>query len=435
MLRHVKPALAPATLAALAVGAPRTSQAAPALPAAPLSLADAVHLAQTRNERARIADLQIDVAEAGVERARGAFLPILTLAGSDQQRPSPDKPENVGQASLTLSQPLLNASAWPLYGQAKRTADAQHAQSADDQRLLTFDAARAFLAVLTADEVVQAAKRQLDNAAANLADAQARAQAQLASSNDVTRAQLDLSSAGREVELDQGVLDNAYVQLGFVVVAPVTGPLVAPADTLQAAQGPIPALPGLVTFALDHRPDVLAGRYAVAAAHDFADEPLLRLVPTVGLQGQATATTNAPATTNRTTDESLTATLTWTLYDSGVRYADKHSRDAQAAIAELNLAALARSVDAGVRSAAALLQASQGAFRVAGQAVAAARQNAEESAILYRQGLAKAIELVDANDSRFTAEVSYANAEYAMAQAYLNLRQALGLDPLGTELR
>jgi hypothetical protein len=42
---------------------------------------------------------------------------------------------------------------------------------------------------------------------------------------------------------------------------------------------------------------------------------------------------------------------------------------------------------------------------------------------------------VDANDSRFTAEVNYAAAEFAMAQAYLSLRQALGLDALGTELR
>ena len=69
------------------------------------------------------------------------------------------------------------------------------------------------------------------------------------------------------------------------------------------------------------------------------------------------------------------------------------------------------------------------------QARDAARQNVDETAILYRQGLAKAIELVDANDSRFTAEVNYAVAQYSMAEAYLNLRQAMGLDPLGTELK
>ena len=62
-------------------------------------------------------------------------------------------------------------------------------------------------------------------------------------------------------------------------------------------------------------------------------------------------------------------------------------------------------------------------------------QSVEETAILYRQGLARAIELVDATDQRFTAEVNHASAEFTMAQAYLSLRQALGLEPLGTELK
>ena len=88
-----------------------------------------------------------------------------------------------------------------------------------------------------------------------------------------------------------------------------------------------------------------------------------------------------------------------------------------------------------MRSAVALLVAAQAAFHAADEAVKFAAQNVEETAILYRQGLGKALELVDANDSRFTAEVNFASAEFAMAQAYLGLRQALGLDPLGTELR
>jgi outer membrane protein TolC len=121
------------------------------------------------------------------------------------------------------------------------------------------------------------------------------------------------------------------------------------------------------------------------------------------------------------------------LYDAGLRYADRHSRDAQASIADLNLRQLGRSVDAQVRGSAALLVSAQAALVVAEDAMKAARQGVDEAAILYRQGLAKAIELVDANDTRFTSEINYAGAEYAMAQAYLNLRQSLGLGPLETE--
>jgi outer membrane protein TolC len=82
-----------------------------------------------------------------------------------------------------------------------------------------------------------------------------------------------------------------------------------------------------------------------------------------------------------------------------------------------------------------LLEAAQRALRQADAAAQAARVNVEETAILYRQGLAKAIELVDATDSRFEAEVAFSLAEFALAQSYLNLRQALGLDAFGKEPR
>jgi outer membrane protein TolC len=146
------------------------------------------------------------------------------------------------------------------------------------------------------------------------------------------------------------------------------------------------------------------------------------------------ATTNA-ATSGKWHDESLAATLTWTLYDAGVRYADKHSRDASAEIADLTLVALVRNVDSQVRGAVVTMLASQTALRASERAMEASRHSVDETAVLYKQGLAKAIELVDANDSRFIAEVNYAQAEYSLALAYIALRQALGLDPLGTEVK
>ncbi len=399
----------------------------------PMTLQNAVQLAVTRNERARISDLNVVVADAAVEKARTAFLPVLQAQGQDTQHATAN-PANVGTASITVNQPLINASAFPLYAQAKRLADAQGYQNVDDKRLLGFSAATAFFAVLNAQDVVNAAQRQLDNAKANLSDTQALAKSGLTSTNDVTRAEVDLQGAARELETDKGTLDNAYVQLAFTVNAPIPSSVVPPSPTLLAAQQAPGAPDPLVRLALGHRPDVQVAEYQAMAAHDGADEPMLRIVPTLGLQGGATATTNVPPK-GQWDDATLQATLSWTLYDAGVRYADKHSRDAQAEIADLQIKLLERTVDAQVRSAVAVLLSAQSALRVADSAVQSARKNVEETAILYRQGLMKAIELVDANDSRFTAEVNYASAVFAMAQAYLGLRQALGLDALGTELR
>jgi outer membrane protein TolC len=435
MFRRTASIGAAAVAAALAGRAEAADPASPAGGGGALRLEDAVRLALTRNERARISDLNVVVAEAAVEKARTAFLPLLTAQGQDVQHAyagAPRAPNNIGQATVTLTQSVINASAYPLYSQALRLADAQHAQNIDDKRLLAFNAASAFFLVLNAQQVLQAAQRQLANAKANLQNTQARAEAQLTSSNDVTRAQIDMASAAREAQVDQGTLESDFAQLAFTINAPVPAGLEPPQATLASAQQPPGSADSLVRFAVDHRPDVLAARYAAMAAHDFAGEPLLRLVPTLNVQGQTLVTGNPAARWN---DESLQATLNWTLYDQGVRYADKHSRDATAEIADLNLQQLHRTIDEQVRSTLAILIAAQGAFRVAQDAVTAARQSVDETSILYRQGLAKAIELVDANDTRFTAEINYASAEYGVAQAYLSLRQALGLDPLGTELR
>jgi outer membrane protein TolC len=235
------------------------------------------------------------------------------------------------------------------------------------------------------------------------------------------------------VEGDQGNARNAAIQLGLLLDAPPPTTLASPDAMLEASRRPVADVEPLVRGALQRRLDLSSLQHAAQAAHDAAREPLLRLAPTLGFSGQAQATTNTDAT-GRWADGALQLTLTWVLYDAGQRYADLHSRDASAQIADLQALARARGVQADVQGAVTTLQAAQNTFAVADKAVAVAHRNASETEALYKQGLAKAIELIDANDQVFLAEVSDAEARYSMALAYLDLRLALGLDPLGLEL-
>ena len=418
----------------------RAAQADPTTGGRPLRIEDAVELALARNENSKIADEQVHVADAAVEKARTAFLPVLSATATDTARPynivkagSTVVPYNTGTGNATIAQPLLNASAWPLLRQAQRLLDAQRASSIDSKRLLSFGAATAFFQTLASEEVLEAAKRSTDVARANLNYAQARVDAQLNSSNDVTRAQLDLANGEQQIANNEGSVERAYLQLGFVINALVQGPLAPPTITLHAASLPVPKVDDLLAVAIARRPDLVASRHTSRAAHLFAEEPLLRIVPTVGVAGVVAGNSNS--TTGRTFDETLAATITWPIFDAGVRYADKHARDALASVTDLQFDLLTRSVANDVHEAVATLVASQKALRSAGDAVTAARKSLGETATLYRQGLATALELTDANDSQFGAEVGYASAELATALAYLALRQAMGLDPLGTELR
>jgi outer membrane protein TolC len=394
-----------------------------------LTLEQAVQLALGRNERAAISELNVEVADAGVARARVAFLPVLAATGSGNWAPEDKQPTKTAKGQLSLNQPLIVPPAWPLYDQAKHALEAQRAQTVDDKRQLAFDAAKAYFAVLLADEVVQAAQKKLDTAQENLKDTDAQVKAQLVSSNDVTRAQVDLGSSQRELAADQGSLEAAYISLEFLVSSKVPRGLSVPNALLTASQRPVTTPDALVATALKARPDLAAKKASGLAAHDFAREPRMRWFPTLAFQAIFSATSNPPATGNAV-DGSLALTAAWTIYDAGARDADARSRDASAAIADLNTQALLRSIDAQVRAAAAQLVASQQALGAAKTAMDSSRKSASETAILYRQGLAKAIELVDANEQRFLAEVNYAEAEFSLATTYLSLLQAMGRGPL-----
>jgi outer membrane protein TolC len=413
-----------------------------------LRIEDAVSLALTRNERAKIADLNVTVAEAGVMRARSAFLPTLVANGSYTQKPDDvvdpkrattsiwNSATSSAGASVTLSQPLLNASAFPLYAQAKQVLEGTAAQSSDDKRILAFDAVRSFFFALSTDAVLAAATTRLKTAQANLADTQERVKAGLVSTNDATRAEIDLANAQHELENDKGNTQVAYVALAYTINAPVPTMLATPNALLAAGRAPAPPVDGLVRLAIATRPDLASKRHLALAAHDFASEPLLRLIPFIGLTGSfSLATDETLAGHGFYNTEFLGLSMSWPLFDAGVRYADKRSRDAQANIADLTTDTLLRTVAAQVRESVITLQASQNALDAASRALDAAKRSADETATLYKQGLAKAIELVDANDSRFLAEVSYIDAEYSVALAYVALRQAIGLAPIGTELK
>ncbi len=428
---------AASAVTALAGGPVAHGDAPGATPAAVsgLTLAQAIELALTRNERAQISDLNIAVADAGVQKAKVAFLPVLSAVGSDTFGPFDKSPRDTAKGSVTLSQPLITPSAFPLYSQAKQLLASQRAQSVDDKRLLAYDAARAFFAVLLADKVVQAAQRKLETAKADVADTTAQFKAQLVSSNDVTRAQVTEADTERELASDGGALDAAYIELEFTINAVVARNLAEPTSLLAAGRLPPGNPEPLIAQGLAHRPDLVARARAADAAHDFAREPHLRFLPTLGISATAQAQSTTIQADGHDVDANIMLSAGWAIYDAGSRDADERSRTAQAEIADLTTTTLRRSVDQQVRTAIAQLAAAQQAMGGAKDSMDAARKSADETAILYKQGLAKAIELVDANNDRFSAEVTYAEAEFTVATAYLALRQAIGLDPVGPETK
>jgi outer membrane protein TolC len=402
---------------------------------APLTLAAAIDLALAHNERALKTPLRVEAAVGGVDHARAAFLPTLVATGIPAWSSIADKGGRnfSGSGALLLSQPLIEPPAFPLYSQARHTLEAERWGAVEDLRLLAFDTASAFLTALSTDQLLLAAEQRLARAQADMDDSAARAAAGLTSSNDVTRASVAVSTAQTQVATAQGNVERAYLQLAFLVGQSIKGPLAPPERTTSNARKNVWEPEEVARRAEDRRPDVKAAAEHTQSLLAFAREPLYRLAPTLGLVGALKQIID-PLPADTATSGSVTLTLTWTIYDAGVRYADRRTRLAQMESAWLDEHMLRRSVATDIATAVASLRAAREVLRVSEQAVVMAEKNTDETTILYKQGLAKAIEVTDANASRYDAEVTRATAKLGMEQAYLNLRFALGLGPISDEL-
>jgi outer membrane protein TolC len=94
-----------------------------------------------------------------------------------------------------------------------------------------------------------------------------------------------------------------------------------------------------------------------------------------------------------------------------------------------------RRVDVEVRNALVSLDIQRAAVKQARAAQQVAQKNAAETSELYRQGLASALEVADANISLFDADVALVRQRFTLGVTFLNLEAALGLDPFGKEPR
>lgn len=417
----------PGTAEADAAEAARQAEA----PGPGIRLEDAIHLALQNNERALKAPLRVQTAEGQLDRARTAFFPTLTAGGSGVWRATEDREGNNISTSgtVTLSQPILAPSAFPQYSQSSHQLESEKWGATQDKRQLSFDTAKSFLQVLTAERVLEAANRRVDRARQNLEDAEARAGAQLTSTNDATRSRIDLATALSQVAQAQGNMQKTRLQLEFLMGKKIEGTLAAPDRTTASAEryGSTPA--ATLAAAVDRRPDVRSSHERTEALRASAREPLYRLIPSINAQGQMRILPS-PLATEKALDETVTLNLTWTIFDAAARYADRKTRLSQADSQALDEHLLKRSVETDVKIAIVGLRTARESYKIANDALVSAQKNVEETEILYRQGLAKALEVTDANSKRFDAEVNRATAKLQMEQAYLDLRNALGFGPI-----
>lgn len=412
--------------------------------AAPLTLEQAVAQALATSEDARAARVRTQQADASIAAARSAFFPSVTLNGSYTRR-AREVTRNVGGedvtiqsinalgGNVTVAATLFDARAYPLLRAARRARDAASLDEREQRRQVAYAAAASYLTALGQERVVEAAVRRQEFAVARRRDVAARVDARLVSTNDRTQADLEVATATREVAEARADLELAYADLAWWIGADVTGPLVEPASLMADARGTAPAFDALSGDAQRQRPDLAAARQRIEVARETAKEPSRRAWPTLDLIGQYRVTNEAGLSGNNT-DWLVTLSASWELWDGGRRAAESRVAALDVELARLDAAATDRKTRTELRAALARLRGAQASLPPAEEVAAAAAKHTDEIAILYAQGLARALDVVDAGARRFDAEVAVTQARLDLAAAWLELSLAAGAPaPGGTK--
>ena len=400
-----------------------------------LTLREALDLAARNNEDVGIAEARIERARAIRREAYSAFLPDLAVSGTYTRRSGEVTREIDGDTVVvqavdalsgvaTLDLALFDARAFPVARSTTRQLQAQVESSAEIRRALAFGVSETYFAVLSAERLRDAAQRRVQVAEATVSDARIRLDAGLASGNELTRSELELATAQLARTQAQNSVRTTRLALGYLIGEDADRPLEEPAPSPVEPREP----EELERVAEERRPDLRAAQLRAEVARLLAREPLLRLVPTLGLRGTYRGTNEAGLSGNDT-DWNVATTLNWSIFDGGAAFAQRAARRAEYREASLVADALRRQVGVEIREARADLDTAQAALEQAEVRARVAQQNAEEVRVRFGEGLATALEQADAAVSAFEAEAELARQRFALAISQLAVRRAIGSWP------
>jgi outer membrane protein len=407
-----------------------------------LTLERATEIAIQQQPSVRITKAAIEAAYGHVDQARVALRPTVSLSGTASVGSEPVRDISAvnpvaggGFFTSTLSTGFKAQASWQIYDFG-RTAANIHAAEANAQAVessigtTTLDirssVAIAFLEAVARIRLVTVADTTVRSEEMHLDQARKFVAAQAKDPIEVAQAQSRTANARSALAQAQS---NAAVALA--VLRSAIG-WIDPATTFVVDQKwPTPpavdpdSLPALVDVARKHRPELVQLDKQVVAAEASVTAARAERRPVLDAVAQ---TQWGPDTNDWSPQPNWAAglTLSWQLFDGGKSKADVRVARAQVTGAIAQRDALLVSLNSELDAARSQIVANRANVIASNEAVAAARAALKLADARYTQGLGSQIELSDAQTGVTTAEGNLITAEWQLAEAWANLRRALG---------
>jgi len=438
--------VAPSPAATTSAGAPATNGeptlpniADPMLEPAPppahvlQSWQEALGLVRSRSVPYRTALAQIDVARARSREALAAALPTLqstafnTYARYEILRGTginyaavpptvtslPNPPVALG-AGLTLNVPLFAPKAWYDRGTAERAIDYAQISSKEAERQVVASVADTIVSAVTAERLADVTRSSLQGALSTLDLTQRRSALGASSSLDVLRAEQEVQLARANVVTASETLLRQREALGLALGFS-EGWGVNPDVRLDALAADARATCKQETD-VGKRSDVRAAAANVAVVERAKGSVDWAFWPTVNAQS-VLQTQNVRFNTQNNVSWTIAGTLSWMLYDGGLRYGQKDEAEANARIAREQLSDTRRRAELQVTQAFRSVKVAETNLAVSTKGREIATETARLARVAFINGSGTSFDLVDNANKLRQAEIDLTVKQFELLRA------------------
>jgi outer membrane protein TolC len=322
----------------------------------------------------------------------------------------------------TARVPLVKPSDWWAVAAAKDTERASSASLEATRRDLRAAFAQAAHASRAAEELVAASEAALKSAAELERSAGRRVAAGTSPPLDRLRAQTDRTARESDLAQARANLERSRLALGVLLGRERPVRVLVP-EAAPPADAGSPDTLGRAAVAT--RPEMEARRAQVAAAEAQVKSAWARIAPDLSASASYFASDVAYPTGEKD-GWKVTVDLAWPIYDGGFRYGKRRQAEAQLSGArageEAERLTVVQEVENASRDVAVAverLRLAQSQRTLASDAAASARRS-------FEAGVASSLDVIDANDRLFFADVRLADARAQLGQAAVALDRAAG---------
>lgn len=444
-------AMVVATGSAHAEEAPATAREIGPVDARPLTLDDALQLAKRNNRDLRQARARVAEAHALELQAWSPLLPTAATQGKythnykevtlDFSVPGvmlpglPSGPVVLQKQeqldfALNAAIPLLVPWAYPALKAAQANEASGAANEATTESAVLFSTAQAYYGCAGADELVEARRHGIAVAQKALDNAKARLEAGVVNRVEVTRAELQL------LRQQQALLESEDTQASSYRALQTLLAVHEPVRVMPTPEPPPSAedVPTRAENALTLRPEFTAYRKAIEGNRLTVQSNALRWLPTVSAFGTVRAF-NYPGFAGDNYAWAVGLQLDWTLYDGGVRDAQRKLAAAQRAENEARIDLLRDQVSDDIYNADRALKTKRRALETAKRSVQLSKETLDLVQVQHDAGTATQLDLLTAQDNLVSAEVALAQARFDLSLGALSLERVSGTFPNNLNLK